>query len=116
MEYARHEALMASSVNAGGTQRAHLKKLARQQTAEGAKARAALQPPVFPSSVGYLWAWFCELDGLRRAGATGAEPLAAVDIDAWARLMDVRPEPREVRTLVALDRVWRNPGAGQTDG
>jgi hypothetical protein len=63
-----------------------------------------------PVALTYLWEWWCELSLVRRAGMSGPEPIDYRDVEAWARLMDKKPEPYEVRALLQLDRVLLNPG------
>lgn len=53
----------------------------------------------------HIWGWFCELCGSRTAGMA-SNPLTFMEIEAWARLTGVRPNPFEIRLLKAIDALW----------
>ena len=53
-----------------------------------------------------LWNAFLALSGTRRHNGTGPEAITFGEIEAWCRLMRVPLQPRHVRIIVALDRVW----------
>lgn len=42
----------------------------------------------------------------------GLAPLSHAEVGAWARLMDVEPEPHEVEALMILDAAIREPDPG----
>jgi len=69
-----------------------------------------IQEPDIPGRVAYLWRWWSELDRGRRYGMNGAEPLAFLDIESWARLSGRRPTHTDIESLIAIDRVVLNPG------
>ena len=68
-----------------------------------------LEGPEPPGTLLYLLAWADELVG--RSGATmgGLAPLSYPVIESWSRMMGVHVNALEVRALVALDAVMRNP-------
>jgi len=47
------------------------------------------------------------------AGATIPEPLRFAEIEAWARLLDTRPTPWEIKTLLSMDEAWRAAHGGK---
>jgi hypothetical protein len=53
--------------------------------------------------LGHVWVWYCELSDARSNNGFGINPVSYLEIDAWARLMRVRPEPWEVRLLRKID-------------
>jgi hypothetical protein len=81
--------------------------------AGNASAIAALEGPLFPEELEYLWAWFEELDRTRTVGVNGPEGFTYPMIDAWARLTDRTPAPHAVEALFLLDVVMRHPDAGE---
>lgn len=62
-------------------------------------------PPI-PEAAGYLWAWWRDLHGRRRYGASGPEPVAWADVEAWSRLTCRRLVPWEIDILTHLDDLW----------
>ncbi|MBY0431698.1 MAG: hypothetical protein K2Q10_10910 [Rhodospirillales bacterium] len=63
-------------------------------------------PPDLPPQVEHLWSWYAELESGRGGSGFGPQPLSYADIDAWARLMSVRPSPWEVLALRRIDILW----------
>ena len=57
-----------------------------------------------------LLSWWREIDAGRRTGMNGAEPVAYMDIDAWARLTGREPTPEEVSMIMSIERTVLNPG------
>jgi hypothetical protein len=53
----------------------------------------------------HIWTWFCELSSSRSSGMS-ANPLSFLEIEAWCRLVGVRPNPTEIRLIKALDASW----------
>ena len=88
----------------------HLGQLARQGDA---KAIAELDGPPFPEELRYVHDWLLQLHGRSGLGFGGIAPLSHQEVEAWARLRDVAPEPHEVEALMVLDGVKRNPEAGE---
>lgn len=64
-----------------------------------------------PEGFEYLWEWFRELDAARGSSGFGANPIAFVEIDAWARLTMRSPTPWDVRVLKQLDIAYLNAQA-----
>lgn len=62
-----------------------------------------LATPPCPPCLRYLWDWFCDLSSARGGSGFSLAPIGYVEIDAWARLTDVRPTPWEVGVLRRLD-------------
>lgn len=92
--------------DSSGSQRKHLEKLARK----GDKtAREALRPKgLYPRWIGYLKGWISDLHGRSGVGMSGYAPLTYTQIEAWARLKGIRPEPHEVEALMSLDTAIRS--------
>lgn len=60
--------------------------------------------PVMPWPLSHVWEWFVgELSGRRSSGGFGVNPITHAEIEAWARLTNRTPTPREVRLLLRLD-------------
>ena len=72
-------------------------------------AQKQLEGPDPPGSLMHLMVWADELVG--RSGATmgGLAPLSYPVIESWGRLMGVHVNALEVRGLMAIDAVLRNP-------
>lgn len=49
-----------------------------------------------PVELAYVWDWYWQL--------CSGEPMAYVEIEAWARLTGISPMPWEVRLLKSIDR------------
>jgi hypothetical protein len=50
-----------------------------------------------------MWVWFCELSSARSSNGYGLNPITFPEIDAWTRLMGVRPTPWETSVLRRMD-------------
>lgn len=59
--------------------------------------------PTVPEAGRLLWRAFLDLDGVRRFGANGPEPIGYVEIEAWARLNRYPLAPWHVEILRAMD-------------
>lgn len=103
LAYVAHHAAADRVLADGTTQRVWWEASAKAGNRE---ARAALVPPRFPQAISYLHRWFCELSAARGAGMSGPLPITHVGIDAWSRLMEIRPFPHEVAALFAMDSAW----------
>ena len=55
-----------------------------------------------PPSLGYLLEWFGQLLPRRSVGMA-ANPLSHMEVEAWARNMEVRPTPWEISILFRMD-------------
>jgi hypothetical protein len=110
MDFARAEGQMRRPVS--DTDRTPLRAhLIFAAAAGSAKARARLDTlPQMPDALGYLWAWFMELDVARGVDMNGPVALSYLTIDAWARLTDRRLSPDEVQGIMMLDLALRHPG------
>lgn len=64
---------------------------------------------------GYLWGWYVDLDSARGSNGFGVSPVSYTEIDAWARLNDVRINPNEVRVLKDIDRAYLSEMAKRKD-
>lgn len=104
MRYVAHEAEGLRPAKNGGTQRDYWLATARRGVA-GAVEK--VEGPAYPEELSYLHGWFHELNGMRPEGVNSIAPFTPPFIESWAHLMDVCPEPHEVRALVALDVEWR---------
>jgi len=87
----------------------HLEQAAKRNPMVAAK----LDGPPFPEELRYLHDWLLQLHGRSGLGFGGIAPLSHQEVEAWARLRDVAPEPHEVEALMVLDGVKRNPEAGE---
>lgn len=92
----------------GATRRAHLEAAA---TKGSQTAINALEPPSYPSALGYLLEWAYALFGRSGVGMSGLAPLGYGTIESWARLRGEDPTPMEVVALMELDGVFRDPDA-----
>ena len=61
-----------------------------------------LAGPDPPVALAYLWAWYTEV-----ASGRADENMAWTDIEAWAELVDVRPQPHDVRALMRIAAACR---------
>lgn len=59
--------------------------------------------PEAPPEVQYVLDWFYELSRQRKSGP---EPISWADIDAWARLRDVKPDQLEIEAILMLDATF----------
>lgn len=59
--------------------------------------------PAVPEAGRLLWRFFLDLDGVRRFGSNGPEPIGFVEIEAWARLNRYPLAPWHVDVLRAMD-------------
>lgn len=76
---------------------------------EAAKRKLA-NAPECPEEMEYLVSWAFDLHGRSGVGMSGAAPLSYTTVESWARLLDIRIEPYEVKALIALENAIRNPG------
>lgn len=74
-----------------------------------ANAERELTGPECPEEIRYLVDWSDELRGRSGVGMDGPAPLSFPAIESWARVLRIRPEPHEIRALLMLDDVMRNP-------
>jgi len=58
-----------------------------------------------PEVLVYLWDWFLQLDNARGGSGFGINPISYSEIQAWAQLLGIRPEPWEVEALKRVDAV-----------
>ncbi len=65
-----------------------------------------LDGPECPLELAYLFGWFLELAATRGSSGFAPAPISFGEIDAWARLMRIRPSPDEVGVLRRLDQVF----------
>ena len=63
--------------------------------------------PVVPAGGELLWRWFTDLSAARTWGMAGPDPIGFEAIDAYRRLTRWPIEERHVRTLRAMDDVFR---------
>lgn len=79
--------------------------------------RVSDPPPKPPKLLGYLWVWFCELSSARTSNGYRLNPITFPEIDAWTRLMGVRPTPWETSVLRRMDAavlsVLNKPSGGK---
>lgn len=59
-----------------------------------------------PVGAGIFWDTFQRLSRARSCGPTGPNPISYVEIEAYARLMQLPLEPEHVQILTAMDRAW----------
>ena len=111
MVFARWEAQAASLHEDGSPVISHWRVAAKRGDP---KILAKLYGPPFPEALRDVYEEYRELAQGRRYGMNGPEPLCYVDIDAWARLKGVLPNPQRVAAFLTLDRnvldEIRNPG------
>ena len=70
-------------------------------------AAPELDGPPAPAALGYLWGWFVELSTARGgSGFGGLNPIAYLEIDAWARLSGVELTAFELGVLRRLDHLF----------
>lgn len=62
-----------------------------------------VEVPDCPDVLSHVWGWFCDLSSARRSGF-GPEPIGYPEIEAYARLMRIEPDPFEVEAIRAIDR------------
>lgn len=60
----------------------------------------------FPADLQQYWEDFLELNKRRLRGESGENPLTFVEIDAWARLVDVKPTQFWLDVIDMLDQTW----------
>ena len=99
--FAEHEFRLSRRMKDGATEREHL--MAAQQAI--GKPLPELVSPAVPDWAMYLWTWFVELHQGRQSGF-GAQPLAWIEMLAWATLTGRHVTPWEVHCLRAIDSVW----------
>jgi len=89
--------------------RAALEGLAQRARSPVARARylAELETPAFPAALGYLWQAYLRLARRRGSGASGANPIAFTEIEAFQRLTGQRLAPWEVALIEELDDMQR---------
>jgi hypothetical protein len=61
--------------------------------------------PELPPTFEYLWRWFVQLHG-KRDGGFGPERLKDREIEAWARLRQIKLKLFELHLLDRLDDIW----------
>jgi hypothetical protein len=86
--------------------RVHLQRAAERGDR---RAAAALEGPEYPEEFVYLYRWALELLGRSGVGMSGYAPLSYGTIADWVRLTGTEIYPHEVRALLQLDAVLRNP-------
>jgi len=62
--------------------------------------------PYIPEAGAIFWKAFAALHGARQEGPHGPQPIALVEIEAWARLNRLPFRPEHVAVIRALDRVY----------
>jgi hypothetical protein len=60
-----------------------------------------------PVEVEYVWSWFRELDATRQ-NSMSIGPITNVEIDHWARLMNIDLLPFEVQAIREIDIAYIN--------
>lgn len=67
------------------------------------QAALDLDGPPLPDGAAYVWGWYGELAATAPAGGMGPPVITHMQIEAWARLRQIRPEPIELDWLFTLD-------------
>lgn len=98
MAFAQHEVKLSARQSDGRSLRVHLESV-RQQTG---KTPEELEGPQLPVMCEHWWFWWGELDSGRQAGL-GIQPIAWLDILAWATLTRRTLEPDDVDALRQID-------------
>lgn len=68
--------------------------------------RAPKQPLELPEAGRLIWSWFNDLSQARSWHSNGPNPIAYVDIDAYARLMAWPLRPYEIGLIRFLDQTY----------
>lgn len=58
-----------------------------------------------PEVLAYLWDWFLQLDNARGGNGFGLNPISYSEIQAWAQLTRIKPEPWEIEAIKRVDSV-----------
>jgi hypothetical protein len=106
LEYAAHEARMSVPNEDGVTLRSMQEERARRGLPG---AQEALDGPLFPTDLEYLYGYASELVGRSGHGMSGLAPVSNREIEAFERLHGITLEPFEVEAIYRLDGVMRNP-------
>lgn len=78
-----------------------------QYTKKGwARVPPEAQDLPLPEALAHVMDWFQELSSARGSTGFGMAPLSYQEIEAWARLRDVRPTPFEVQALKDVDMIY----------
>lgn len=67
------------------------------------KEAKELSGPPFPKGLEHVWNWFCELDQARTGSGFGVNAISWVEIEAWARLSEIRLTVFERQALRGID-------------
>ena len=73
-----------------------------------------VMPQVASAGV-HLWQAFISLDGRRRVGWGGVEPISYAEIESFARLANLELRPIDVAILVEMDNAYLNARVGAVD-
>lgn len=84
----------------GTSIRSHYESVQRQT---GITPKELAEIPPMPEALAYLWEWFLQLDGARGGNGFGLNPLSYAEIQAWAQLTRLQPEPWEVSAIKRID-------------
>lgn len=74
-----------------------------------------LSMPRIPLEVQYLWDWFSDLSAARTAGFS-VNAITWSDLQAYFRLVQICPEPWEVRTIRSIDSAYLASRADSSTG
>lgn len=70
------------------------------------QAGVRIEDPEIPLAAEYLYDWFLELSRARSSSGFGINPISHLEIDAWARLYGISPQPHELQIIAALDDAY----------
>jgi hypothetical protein len=102
-EAAEHDFRLLARQPDGETLRTHLEAAAARGNA---RAIAAIEGPECPEAARHVWGWFQHLSSRRGSNGFGLNALTYLEVDAWARLRGIRPEPWELEALFLLDALY----------
>jgi len=74
--------------------------------ANGELLANSLVPVCLVPGTEYLFSWFADLCGSRPNYGFGPTRITYCELEAWASLNRIRPEPWEVKALRAMDSAW----------
>jgi hypothetical protein len=101
LEFANHHfALTKPNRRTGHTLLKELQDIAIQTGEISPKLLSAPRLPVFTA---HIWSWFCDLGRSRRMGFSALESISWTEIQAYFRLMELRPQQWELMAIVMLD-------------
>lgn len=77
------------------------------QLVDAVKSRVAGdRHPRLPEAGTLFWNAFCDLCATRTYHASGPNPIAYAEIEAWTRVRRRPLEPRHVELILAMDQAW----------